>query len=256
MGTKYGGRPKKPGERYQSGKLRPAAEGIAPSLWARIKSDAMKAAGDPRLASELGRLSFEGHLTNAQTAAGFRVGEIYQRWLRHKRLRDSAKSPSYEHGFGSADLAEERMDDEQLATYEAAIRTAEEEWARVDQEIPVYPRELNGAIFDLCVHDRPVNPTLIPDIREALDRLAVQFGHRWRRLGRPGKRAPRPLNGHAHRDTAITPAIVTPRVDAAVEAVKAIARRLTGNEAGAATVVATFIALRDREKFRATRRNR
>ena len=72
--------------------------------------------------SELARLSVHGVLTNAQTAAGFRIGEIYHRYHRMKRLRTNPKSPNYEIGLGgSADLAEERMSPEQLA--ELRIRT-------------------------------------------------------------------------------------------------------------------------------------
>ena len=128
-----GGRPRKPGVRYPSGDLRKKpAEGIAPALWGRIRSIVAKVAGDGKLESEVGRLAFLGEFTNVQAAAAFKVGDIYRAYHRTKRLKDFPKSPNYEQGFGSADLAEERMSDEQLANFEDTVRRAHQAWERID----------------------------------------------------------------------------------------------------------------------------
>ncbi len=245
------GRPRKAGERYPSGDIKPKAEPIAPAQWARIKNDAVKLTGDQRLGSELGRLSFHGELTNAQAAAGFRVAEIYHRYHRYKRLRETPKSPNYEQGFGgSADLAEERMSSEQLEAYEASILAAEADFLRLQEEMPLYVRELPQALVDLCVFNVPLNPAFLPDLRIHLDRLAVQFGEQWRRQGR----RPTGVRPLTRRPTALReakPELRPERNDAALKAVESVVRKLRADldESAIATVKDTFIALVARERF-------
>src|ERR1700731_3428485 len=106
-------RPRKNGERYPSGKLKPQ-EQIAPAAWGRMKSDTIKIVLDPKMQSEIARLSFAGILTNSQAVSAFQIADVYQKYHRYKQLRTSPKSPSYEIGFGSSDIDEERMSDEQL----------------------------------------------------------------------------------------------------------------------------------------------
>jgi hypothetical protein len=247
-----GGRPRKPGERYPSGDLKPKGEAIAPAVWARIKADAVRITKDERLGTELGRLSFHGELTNAQTAAGFRVAEIYRRYHRLKRLRDTAKSPTFQGGSsGSADLAEERMDAEHLEAHEDSIRAAEADWKRLQEELPLYLREIPDALIELCVFDRPLSPVLLPDIRIALDRLATAFGDQWRRQGR-GSKGTRPLLRKAATAGPDRSAIFAPRggPDPNVQAVEAIARKLRLDETGVAAVRETFMALVARARYR------
>ncbi|MES2392757.1 MAG: hypothetical protein V4555_14020, partial [Acidobacteriota bacterium] len=48
---------------------------------------------DPRLATELGRLNWNGELTVAMTAAGHRISEIYGRYEGYKRKGRHTRSP-------------------------------------------------------------------------------------------------------------------------------------------------------------------
>ena len=248
-----GGRPRKNGERYPSGKLK-QVEGMAPALWGRIKANAAKFFGDPRFGSELGCLSASGELTNAQVATGYRIGDIYRRWHRLKRLRDNPKSPSYEQGFGgSSDLAEERMSAEQLEAFEASIRAAETAWRSVDAELSQLPRNIRQAILDLCVYETAVNSMLLRDIGRALDHVALRWGPDW---GRQGKGGPRPsLAVVAAKSELPRIAPRRPRVDHSLAALQALAHTLRPDldGAGLAKVSEVFIALRDREQFRQTK---
>ena len=247
-----GGRPRKTGERYPSGELlKHKAEGIAPALWARIRANAIKEGGDARLATELGRLSFHGEITNAQAAAGFRVAEIYRRYHRAKRLRTTAKTANLEQGFGgSADLAEERMSTEQLEAYESSIKAAEADWLRLQEEMPLWLREIPDALVELCVNDRPLNPTMLPAIRVMLDNLARVFGEQWRRQGKTSKGV-RPMARSAPKIAAIDVRPLAPTAgDPNVKAIEAIAHALKLDDAGVAKVRDTFIALVARERFR------
>jgi hypothetical protein len=48
---------------------------------------------DPRFATEIGRLQLAGQLTSRQAEIAHRIGDIYWRWHRAKRLRVTPKSP-------------------------------------------------------------------------------------------------------------------------------------------------------------------
>jgi hypothetical protein len=90
------GRPSKSGERYKCGKLKPAEtskQPISPALWQRIKTNGQKIGLDPRLGTELGRLTLHDELTSAKVSAGFRIAEIYYAFEHfHGRTRSAAGS--------------------------------------------------------------------------------------------------------------------------------------------------------------------
>ena len=178
------GRPPKPGERFPSGDIKPKGEptgSISATAWQRIKAEGMRFGLDARLGSEIGRLSLHGELTNAQTVTAFRIGEIYGRFERYKRRRRSVASPSYESGFGDADVAEERMDPDELARHEVRIQDAERQFHLLQEELPAYPPAVKAAIEDLCVNDRMINPTQLAEVCYWLDRLTVAFRRDWAR---------------------------------------------------------------------------
>jgi hypothetical protein len=213
--------------------------------------------GDARLETELARLSFAGELTNAQTAAGLRIGEIYHCWQRWKRLRTSAKSCNLEQGFsGGADLAEERMSGDQLEVTESSIKKAEADFLLLQKELEIYPRNARGALEDLCVYNRAVNCMIYPDVRILLDRMANFFGHNWRRGARYAKPRVRvEINGAAF----VPKAEAKPRGDPARKAMEIVVRGLKPeiSEDDMRQVVDDFIAQRNtqealtaREKFR------
>ena len=253
MSKKKPGTKPKPGPRYPSGDLKPQHEGITPALWGRIKNDGARIMGDSRLETQLARLSFAGELTNAQAAAGFRVGEIYRRWHRWKRLRTSPKSANLEQGFsGAADLAEERMSVDQLDAVEAAIKKAEGDFLLLQDELKIYPRNARQAMEDLCVYDCVVNRMIYPDVRILLDKLANFFGHSWRHSGRNAKPRVRvQVNG-----AAITPkSEAKPRGDPARKAVEVIIRMLAPeiSDDGLRDAIGEFIEQRQKHEAIAAR---
>lgn len=187
------GRPKEEGERYPSGKLKPKAsiEPIAPALWDRLKTEAVKAVEDVRFGTEIGRLSIHGELSSTQASAGFRVAEVYGRFERHKRMRRSAASPSYL--VASSSFAEEKaieaiteqtlaratveemLTPEQLQELEAHIRASEKRFEKLQKFLRVYPSNVRVAMEMLCVDDNHANPAMLNDLRTLLDELAVFF---------------------------------------------------------------------------------
>lgn len=182
------GRPRKDGERYACGKikprkkLKPDLEPISGVLWQRMKQHGKQAGLDPRITTELGRLNWFGELTVAMTAAGFRIAEIYGRYERYKRLSRSVRSPSYNASYGEAGTAEELLGDVALAELEQRIIDATTAYERLVGKVEGYqgrpdpgliPRHLRNPIETLCVEDRAINPTLYDDIREFLQQLAI-----------------------------------------------------------------------------------
>jgi hypothetical protein len=66
---------------------------------------------------------------------------------------EQPKSPNYERGFGDADLAEERMNPDELENFEIAIRRATEAWEKLDGYLAGLHREVRQAMLDLCVYE-------------------------------------------------------------------------------------------------------
>lgn len=245
------GRPPHDGNRYPSGKLKPADE-IAPALFARLKNDVVRFFRDPRLATQISYLALQGQLTPHQAAAGARFGEIYNRWRRLKRMRSTPKSPSLEGGFGGgADLAEERMSAEQIAALEDAIRKAREDLDRVLEEVPVYPREVHNALLELCVENQPISSLLYPEIRAQLNRIGRLFEARDKRKRRPTRGGLRPLRAttEGKQDK---PTVGAKPHQAIMRAVDAVVRKLRPDldEDGIRQVKDTVAALAARDKFR------
>jgi hypothetical protein len=243
-----GGRARKGGERYPSGKLKPITEGLAPALGARIRAHILKFFADPKFATPFGILYAEGAFTHAQFAAGNRVGDIFRRYHRYKQLRDTPKSPSYEHGFGSSDLAEERMSAEQLEAFEGSIRAAEEAWRGVDAELAVVPRNVRQAVIDLCVFDTAVNPSLHGDIARFLDLLV----RRWPERRERSRRKDRMPALRIRTPAAEKATLPIKRPDTITSALEKVVRKLRPDlDTNELRLVAdTFHALRDREAQR------
>jgi hypothetical protein len=168
-------------EREPSGRAkRPIEQTIPPALWGRLKL-----LNDPFLASEVGRLVFEGQLTRAQAEVAWRIKDAYQRWHHSQRLRPTAKSANLESGYaGGLDVADERLSDEQRADLEAETRKIEENFIAVREEIMTCPRNVRSAVLDVCVYDVPTNPAMYEDLRRFLARMVHFFGSGKARRGK------------------------------------------------------------------------
>jgi hypothetical protein len=84
------------------------------ALFQRIRSNYGKFNTDPRMLTEIARLSFNRELSDAQTVTAFRIGEIYHRYFKVNGVKVMPKSPAYEVGsLGSPDnpeLTEEQQE--------------------------------------------------------------------------------------------------------------------------------------------------
>jgi hypothetical protein len=186
------GRPRRAGERYPGGKIKPADEGDvrAPVLWRRIKDGAVKGGAHPYAGTVLGRLSIFGILSDAEVEAGFRVAEIVGRYERLSGApRRTCASPAYERGFGFAFDAHERADANLAKRFERRVRRARRAYEHLLDHIP----SGRDALFTVCVEDREINSLLHRDLQTLLRQLAVSFGFAAaprRRQARAGRRRP------------------------------------------------------------------
>lgn len=165
------GRGRKAGDRYVSGKLKPVGTIRSGAAWQRLIQENHRLATDERVVTQLGRLSWFGEITHAQTAAGMRIGGIYGRYEALNGLRRSAKSggsPSY---VSAADEAEEESRELKTpAEVDESARNATTAFKGLQREIPMLMRSLVEA---LCVEDEAVNPLAYPDLRVLFQRLAI-----------------------------------------------------------------------------------
>jgi len=186
------GRPRRSGERYPGGKIKPRHEGDAraPTLWRRIKDGAVKGGAHPYAGTVLGRLSIFGLLADAEVEAGFRVAEIVGRYERLSGApRRTCASPAYERGFGFSLDVHERTDANLAKRFERRGRQARRSYEHLLDHIPESARD---AVLTVCVEDRAINSLLHKDLQAVLRQLAVSFGFavapRGRRARSPSRR--------------------------------------------------------------------
>jgi hypothetical protein len=155
------GRKRKPGERYPSGDLKPA---IAPAFWARIRDIGGKS--NPIFRTELYRLSVHHVLSDAQTLAGFYVGDIYRQYCTEKTLETTPHRRK-----SSDDMIDSRMNSRQPLLFSGKGMRAEQ-WHTVENEVEALLRPLRSAVLDLCVLNQPINSVIYPEMRNFLDHMA------------------------------------------------------------------------------------
>lgn len=174
MGYGKPGRPREEGDRYPSGKLKPATASagdgtrapISGALWQRMLADGEKIFGDARFGTELGRLGAVGQITPSEVATGLRIAGIYGRFEYYKNLRRSAASPHYIREF----IAEGAGSDTELVNFTAKEgRERDRSFNVDDRELreqdataafkelqAVLPFEYRGQVEMLCVENRHV----------------------------------------------------------------------------------------------------
>jgi len=249
------GRPREEGDRYPGGKLKPKTkltrDAIAPAAWARVRSEVVAIAKDPRLASEVGRLSLHRIITDRQAVTAFRVGEIYGTYERLKGRRRSTRSPSYERGSGGEGIAEELMSDEALQDLESRIRTAEDAFLELMEILKPYPRTAVSALEQLCVEDRAIDPTYMGNMGRLLDNIAgaLAASSKKRRRQKVTVAPARP------RVKVISEVVTTAPMVRPAPAEKAVLEELLVklrpdlNEEQRAEAYRIFLAMKDRHRF-------
>ena len=176
-----GGRPRQEGERHPSGKLKakkPTIEPIAPAMWERVKTDAVRMLKDSRFGSEVGRLSLHGELTSTQASAAYRFAEIYGRFERFHEQRRSAASPSYMAASGTEEDKGAKVETPASRTEAELgeqIEAADLAFEKLQKAMRVFPPNVRAALELLCVEDGLTNPVMLENLRTALDELAGVF---------------------------------------------------------------------------------
>lgn len=160
-----GGRPRKSGERYPSGKLKPQANtqaqdvvgssSISPTSVHRIRELGRAFALDPKLGTELGRLLLLEQVTSLEAAAGFRLADIYRRFERQHGRRRFAKSPSHEFGFKGGPTVDDDDD-------------AEKPFLAIQEKLKPFGSHARDHIETLCVDDQPIGPAALFEVRAIL----------------------------------------------------------------------------------------
>lgn len=180
------GRKRKLGPRYPNGDLKPQTgnEPVVPAIWQRIRTEAVKLAGDPRLATEIGRLSFHRELSDLQTTVALRIADIYANFEAAKQISRHARSPNYESGSrGSGNEDEivtlERMetldDDDPLKKRMRAALAASEAFAELQKHMRALTTPQIEMIERLCVDDRHLDKCEVWIVADLLEYLGRRF---------------------------------------------------------------------------------
>jgi|GEM_PF-5536823 len=241
MGRNKSGPKKKPGERYPSGKRKPTGDPIAPAAWQRVRADATKLIGDPRLGSEVGRLSLHRELTDVQVAAAFRVGAIYGLYEKHRGLKRSARSPSYEQGFTG--IAEELLSRQALSDRIRAEQESERAFLGLQDRLCIYSDVQIEMLERLCCEDRHLRQHELDLVRPMLDRLASIFGISG------STRQPRQFRRHRPKPTIISGPRPLPDIDRTAWGTIMQALRPDMDATDVADSFDVYVAMKAREAF-------
>lgn len=172
------GRPRAAGERYPSGKLKPAEaqeSGRDAAAWNRLKEDGIATLVDPRIGTAIGRAAMLGRLTARQAVAAFLIGEAYGR---HERLQGlpprNAASPDYQRAYSGALDIYARGDDNTITAHERRVSKARKRFERVSSLIPA--GRVRFLIEALCIEGTNLNELELDAIKPTLDSVARNFG--------------------------------------------------------------------------------
>lgn len=177
-------------DRWPNGRLKP--ETAPPALVKRIVDDAKRGAADPRLGSVLGHY----RLTDVLSDREFSAGDLFAKIVAvHDRLKGlpkrSARSPSFEIGYGSSVYSDIADDDaiaalamaggrKSLAAFDnlnvAAVLSAERRLRRAENAvISAIGRAGLRLVSAVCVEDRRVLPTDHAALKSGLAAIADAF---------------------------------------------------------------------------------
>lgn len=202
------GRPRKSGERFPSGQLKPAKkpnnEPMSPTQWQRIVQHGKAFSSDERLwRSEVARLQAIGELTAAQTVAGLRIGALYGTYERLNGLpRRSTCSPSYEMSFRSGFAAFELLTAD--AMKERTLREIDASVAFKACRDKI-PHECRLIVEMACVDNQPIGAPNYGILRAVLNLMIEHFSLLKRKSiaeDRQRGRSHTPLHFNAHEAAA------------------------------------------------------
>ena len=136
-------------------------------VWQRLAEQAREFGLDPRLTSQIGRLRIKRLLTDTQAAAADLIGRVYGRYERLHGKRRAARSPSYE--FFTPAVRDRDEDPDWTAQVEA-------DWKRLQECMPLVPRDARDVVEQLCVENRAVTALQLNAIvYRVLNEVSVAF---------------------------------------------------------------------------------
>lgn len=169
-----------PGPRYDCGRRKPQGDPRGNRDWQFIRAHGRRLAADPKLHTEIGRLAFDGQLTDTQVESAFLVGRIYAEFRRFKRKRAAPVSPSYLRSFGDPD-GQDPEDPIELEALERSIRRAERRFTKLTDcfdALPPGPKErVRKAIERLCVESEFIAAAELEEVAPMLDWIGHKFGN-------------------------------------------------------------------------------
>lgn len=267
------GRPRQAGDRYPSGKLKPATANASPvvdferkpmtgAMWQRLVTDGQNLFGDQRFATELTRLGAVGELSPSEVATGIRIAGIYGRFEYYQGIKRAAASPYYARGWvaETVDTENDPKSLDQLAREFAAedleerARQATEEFK--DLQVAIDHRLRREALERLCVDNRHVSYGELLDAKAAFTALREFFktmdeggGKKLTRKERERLRARRRLKRPAKDPSPPLPVDrPNPLKEAYFATQRKLAPHLSGEDLEAAWTI--LCAMRDRNEFR------
>jgi hypothetical protein len=146
-------------------------------------------------------------------------------------------------------VAEERMTIDQIRVLEAQVRKTEEAWAKIKSHMETLPGNVEKAVIDVCVEDRPTNPMLYPELRWVLDQMSKRWVADWDEIDK--HRARHRIKVAMYQQA--EPAPVRPKDGiTVVESVEQIVRRLRPDldDDGVKQELQWFMAVRARADYR------
>ena len=165
------GRPRKSGQRYRSGNLRPTSEPVVSP--AQIAATQPHRAGlgdraaDQRAESELGRMAIRGEISPIQYLAGQRYAA---QWRAYVATLDGPRWPWRGPGRGQTCTGCSDLTPQAKCACEAARRQWERTWN------VLMHAGVNTLVAIVVTNDMPCPPGQLPALRVALDELAWQLG--------------------------------------------------------------------------------
>lgn len=152
-------------ERYDNGRTMPEDNGPSPAMVRDIIHGAMRAAMDPLLRTEIGRMRLEKFIDDNECSAGMKFAEAAAAYDRMKGIPPRfARSPDYIGGYGKSlrEEPDQRSIDAALSRYDGALRAL---------------GPAANAVIDIVVYDQlPVGELDRRMVKSGLARLAVYFG--------------------------------------------------------------------------------
>jgi hypothetical protein len=181
-----------PGPRYDCGRRKPTGDPRGGQTWQFLKQHGERLGADPRLRTQIGRLAFEGQLTDTQVEAAFLCARVYGEFERFKRRRRSAASPSYLRSFGDPDGEEDPQNHAAhplllpdgrprgLTVLERRCARAQERWDKLQDCFAAVPplaaRRVREAIERVAVEDLAIATAELELVAPMLDYIAQRFG--------------------------------------------------------------------------------